>query len=376
MLEERNRSLLRDIQSLLRHVEDAEPPDELRQFRERIGEVCREYEARTALNLDVLALQRDDVLPNVLSTTSQITNVTRLLAEWFAPPILRAATSDRLCLRIIAWLHGNHADTKGFPPAFSDRFVAIYPILDLGAPLYFFPAIEQRGLLYQPLLFHEFGHLLYVCHKRELDDLVTDLKQAVHDFLLPALRRNDSYARRQAADRQTIVNVWYFWAQELFCDAVGWVIGGPSFLLAFSNFLNRLTTADFFRSRAKLGDSRHPVTWLRIQFLARRAMRDGFDRLARQVIDDWRALATMLNVQEDYHGFYDDALEPRIEQILGDMLIEVSPRPHAPEEAAGGAWSPKVDSPIRLLNWAWQVHASQPSAYPSWEAKQIAHLLS
>lgn len=28
--------------------------------------------------------------------------------------------------------------------------------------------IEQRGLLFQPPLFHEFGHLFYRCHKREL----------------------------------------------------------------------------------------------------------------------------------------------------------------------------------------------------------------
>lgn len=376
MLEERNRDLLRDIQTLLQHVESAVTTDELEPFRNRIVDVCRVYEARAVLNLDYLGLRRDEVLPNVLSETSQITNVFRLLGEWFAPPILRAAASDRLCLRMIAWLHGAHADSKDFPAAFSDRAVAIFPILDLGAPLYFFPSVEQRGLLFQPLLFHEFGHLLYVCHKPELDDLVAELKQSIQGLLLPASHMNDAHARRQAADRQAIVDVWYFWALELFCDAVGWTIGGPSFLLAFSTFLNGMNSADFVRSRDQLRASRHPITWLRIQFLARRAVREGFDSLARRVTDDWRALASVLNIIEDYHGYYDDAMEPVIERALEDMLTEASPRKYTSDEAAGSDWSPRVDSPVRLLNWAWQIHALQPAAYPAWEADQIERILS
>jgi hypothetical protein len=44
--------------------------------------------------------------------------------------------------------------------------------------------------------------------------------------LVPASQRNDRYAREQAAQRQAIVNTWYSWAQEFFCDAVSLTIGG------------------------------------------------------------------------------------------------------------------------------------------------------
>ena len=105
----------------------------------------------------------------------------------------------------------------------------IWPFLHI-APTYFFPFLEQKGLLFQPLLFHEFGHLLYLCHKREMDDLVRELQREVEDVLTPPSQRNDRHSDIQAGQRQTIVDTWYRWAQELFCDAVGLTIEGPSFL--------------------------------------------------------------------------------------------------------------------------------------------------
>lgn len=136
-------------------------------------------------------------------------------------------------------------------------------------PLYFFPSVEQRGLLYQPLSFHEFAHLLYACHTREMDDPVGELQQKVHDALLPASQRNDRHAAQQGQQRQTIVGAWYQWTQEFFCDAVGFTIGDPCFLWAFSTYLSRMTETDFYRRPNDLRPSMHPVPWLRIQLVDR-----------------------------------------------------------------------------------------------------------
>jgi hypothetical protein len=293
----------------------------------------------------------------------------RIITARFAIPILRAAPSDRLSLLILEWLHHTDPQTAQYPPAVVDGSPAILPLK--GSPLYFFPCLEQRGLLYQALFFHEFGHLLYACHKQEMDDLVADLQREVMESLLPSSRRNDRYAAKQIEQRQGIANVWYSWAQELFCDAVGWVIGGPCFLHAFSTFLNTLDHSDFYRPPEKLRLSAHPLTWLRVRLLADRAAASGFSKLGWQVVDEWRSVAQILGVREDYHGFYHEAIAPLLSRTITDMLVEAGPREYTEVEAAGGGWIPATDSPIRLLNWAWQVYSGDPAGYSTWEAEQI-----
>lgn len=206
ILEDRNRGLLRGIRVLLNLLAAAQTPDALLPYRRRVEEICHEIEARATRNLAYLALGRPDILPDVVSATTLITRTTRLLGSRLAPPILRASPADRLCLAVIDWLHSSHPRTVDYPPAFSDGDVATWPFLGFGAPLYFFPSVEQRGLLYQPLYFHEFGHVLYACHRPELDALVGELQRAVHDSLLPASQRNDRHAARQASRRQMIVD--------------------------------------------------------------------------------------------------------------------------------------------------------------------------
>ena len=298
----------------------------------------------------------------------------RLLDARLAPPILRASPADGLCLATIGWLHRSHAETADYPPAFSDGDVATWPFLGLGAPLYLFPTVEQRSLLFQPLYFHEFGHLLYVCHRPELDALVGELQRTIYDSLQPASQRNDRYAARHASQRQLVVNLWYQWAQEFFCDAVGFTIGGPCFLLAFSSYLSDLVDTDFYKHADDLRLSSHPVTWLRIQFLTRRAARAGFADLANAAEEEWDTIADTLGIHEDYHGFYVEALQDPVERIVADMITEAAPRPYNESEAAGDGWSPTADTPVRLLNWAWQRLAEDSEGYAAWEAEQIEML--
>jgi hypothetical protein len=254
-----------------------------------------------------------------------------------------------------------------------DGDVAVLPLVDF-VPVYFFPSIEQRGILFQPLLFHEFGHLLYACHKPEMDDLVGDLQQAIEDALVPPSIRNDRHAQQRALQRRLIVRVWYRWAQELFCDAVGFQIGGPAFLRAFAMFLSRLDVGDFVKPSEQLGASNHPVTALRVQFLTRRARSAGFGGVADGITREWLAVSQALGAATDYHGFYDDSLENAVERALEDMLTEASPQ-HFVEDDVAETSSPSVwSSPVALCNAAWHTYEQRPEGYPDWEAEQLGRL--
>lgn len=375
ILGRRNQALLRDIRTMRGALVDASIPPELAAYRTRLVEFCRELEQIVAGNLAKLRLGRLEILEDVLSDTQRATRRVGMLSTLRATPVLRAARSDRPCLALLGWLHAQHPETSGYPPAFSDGACGIMPF-QLVAPLYYFPVLEQRGLRHLALLLHEFVHFLYRCHQPELDDLVGELQNRVDAVLLPASRRNDRYAAGEAARRQGIVNTWYRWSQELFCDAVGFVLGGPCFLHAFADYISTLDPGDFVQDPAALASSAHPITALRVRFLTERAASTGYVAAARAIQDDWRAIARALDVREDYHGYYDDALTAPVAAIVDDMLTEAGPRAHTAAEAAGGGWNAGVDSPIRLLNWAWQVAEADPEGYPDWEVRQIEAFLS
>lgn len=374
ILEQYNQGVLTDVGNLLRDLELAPTPRELEPYRLKLLQIGEERQARARRNLRYLGLGRDEILNDILSETRLLREDVRLLSSRLAIPVLRAGDSDRLCLKIIGWLHREHARTADYPPVFTDGAPAILPFVEF-VPIYYFPCVEQRGLLYQPLLFHELGHLLYRLHLDEMDDLVRELQRRVADVLSPPSQRNDSYSRQQAGRRQTIVTTWYRWAQELYCDAVGLMIGGPSFLYAFSTYLSALATGDYYREPDALRYSTHPVTWLRIRFLIGRAVELGLEEQARRVEGAWLDTAQTLGAREDYHGYYDPSLAAPISSMIDDMLTEVSPRPYTDADAAAGGWDPDSDSPVRLLNWAWQVHNAEPDVYSAWEAGQVARYL-
>jgi len=208
-----------------------------------------------------------------------------------------------------------------------------------------------------------------------MDDRVRELKYEVDEILTPYSQRNDRFAEAMSRRRQAIVDTWYLWIQELFCDAVGFTIGGPSFLYAFSGFLSTRDRGNYYREADELDYSTHPVTWLRVHFLARRLSEAGFTDLARDVENEWRTMARLMKLEEDYHGFYDESLDQAITQTIEDLLTEAGPRPFLDDEAQGNGWSPNSDSLIRLLNWAWQIYLNDSQNYIQWEAEHIKILL-
>jgi hypothetical protein len=377
ILELHNHHLLRDIDRLKQEVSKAHVLEELAPYMERVIALCDLAREQIQRNLSDVALGRVSILEDILSSTQQASQIVRLLSSKMATPILRCSPSDRLLIRFLRWMHSQHQNVARFPAVFMDGDCSMWPFLGL-CPIYFFPAAEQRILLYLPLCFHEFGHLLYRLHEQELNALVQKLQQEVDEVLRPPSQRNDDYMVWQKSQRELIVTTWYKWTQELLCDAVGLRIGGPAFLWAFSTYLGTFERGDFYRDPAELERSEHPVSMLRIRVLTERANHLGLSRAANGVMEEWKSIADVMNVSEDYHGFYDDRIFATIEKTLDDMLIEVSPRPFISDEIE--IESKEVhqdDSPIKLVHKAWdKFFSSSPDEYNLWERKAIESWLS
>jgi hypothetical protein len=373
VLNTQNQRLLRGLQGLSAMIDQATIPTELEPYRVLIQDFCQQYVRRTEQNLYDLQLGQDMILEDILSNTQGANRIATLLSTRWAIPILRASDTDRLSLRIIGWMHQAHPLTATLPPAFTDGATSVWTA---PVPIYFLPCIERLGFLYQPLLFHEFGHLLYRLRKPEMDALVGELQREIARCLMPPSRRNDRHSDEQARQRQVIVDTWYAWAQEIFCDAIGLAIGGPSFLLAFSTHLSMMERGDFYQSPADLRGSSHPVTWLRVQLLAERAQKLGLSDLAQHILNEWTIIADAMGVQEDYHGYFNIEISNEVRRIVDDMLVEVDPRWYLPEETVDTEWSAGSDSIVHLLNRAWQVYRTDPSYYPQWEKEMLNRFLA
>jgi hypothetical protein len=345
---------------------------ELSAYTDHMRQYHRQLNSIVSLNLQYLDLRDDNLLEDILSNTKLAARLIQLLSSTLLPPIVRAKPRDRLTLKVISWLHGVHEKTQHVPAAFSDGECSVQVwrgLLPTGLipPIYHFPVLKQCGLLYQPLNFHEFGHVLYAYHKSELDDIVRELQADVEDVLLPVSMRNDRHSEQQASRRQAVIDTWYKWAQELFSDAVGLVIGGPAFLSAFSAHLAGLDRGDYYRDVDDLRGSSHPVTWIRIQVLAARASRIGLQRQGAGISDQWNRMADLMRVRPDFHGYFDVGLLQVITKAIDDMLTETAPRHFLQEEIENAATLTNDITPIHLVNAAWRVAQDRTVQYLAWE---------
>ena len=375
ILRQSNLDLLREIERLGSILPTAQVPRELSPYHEWVSSSCDSLRVRVLQNLQDLKLNRDEILVDILSSTQEITRGFQLYNEKLISPILRSLPSDRLCLRLLRWLHMNHQQTGSFPAGLTDGEFGVWPAPPFPT-IYFMPSLAQRGLLYLPLFFHEFGHLLYACHKQELDDLVSDLQSEIADLLRPASQRNDLHSQTEAERHKTIVETYYAWAQELFCDAVGLSIGGPCFARAFSMYLRMTGRGAFHQPPEELTSSPHPVAWLRMRLIGGRARRLSLSPEANVLEAVWETIAGTLRVDEDYYGFYDDKFLPTILQTLDSMLVEVSPYQFTDRDISSSEWGPRSSSPIHLLNRAWSIFLNDPGDYPAWEKNAISSFLA
>jgi hypothetical protein len=368
-LKRRNEDLHEEIEKIIQLGSTAQIVAELEPYRTVFLAIAENLLTKVRSNLRLLGLAQEGLLVDVLSETSTLIQRVRLLKFRYLRGLYRAETWDLICLRTITWLHTEHEATRTYPAVFADDDVSIIPSTVI--PFYFFPCLEQRGLRFQPLFFHEFGHLLYQCHRPEMDALVGEFQQAVEAELLPASQRNDQFAQEQARSRQSIVETWYKWIQEFFCDAIGLVIGGPCFLNAFSEYVCKFLGSDFYRQPADLHGSTHPISCLRVRMLAERAHAREFPNEAATALLHWSETATALKIKEDYHGFYTASLKPMLVRTIDDMLTEASPYHCTSDDAAGIGWNSNPPNLPALLNLVWQKYREAPRNFAAWESSVL-----
>jgi hypothetical protein len=174
------------------------------------------------------------------------------------------------------------------------------------------------------------------------------------------------------------VDAWYHWTQELFCDAVGLSIGGPSFLEAFSAYMHQLEMGDFYLPPEHLRGSSHPITWLRIRYLIFLAREWGLNQTADVVESLWEETRAGLQASDDFHGYFESGFDQFVRPTLADMLVEAGPRRFTDVEALGRTPATEgttVEWPA-LLNEAWLRFRQSADDYRSWEQNECARILS
>lgn len=374
LLIQNNIALCHEIEQLQRSILESEgnTHEELHAYIVQIKKECDNLHQRVLQNLKDLELEQENLLKDILSETELVTRNFYALNGERVSPILRARTSDRLSLKFLKWLHETDPQTKNIPAAICDGKFSIWPIQPT---IYATPCISQQGLRNLPIFFHEFGHLLYRLHQQEMDTLVNELQEEIKHLLRPPIERNDAYTQTQERSRNVIVDTWYEWAQECFCDAVGFIMGGPSFAYVFSMYFRVLGWNEYHVPKGALAHSSHPVTWIRIHLLADRADRMGYNVVATDLEEKWNQVATALGVTEDYGGFYDPSFLPVIQQKLDDMLTETSPREFQKPEVSSKESESTFTSLVALLNMAWQKFLDDPDAYREWEENAISCFL-
>jgi hypothetical protein len=369
-----NSDLLAEVDRLFVALKNKSVVPELATYRHYIIGACMCVREQLLSNLHDLDVDDEDILPDILSDTQRLARELGLYNQQLAGPILRGLESDRLSLRIINWLHAVHDKTKRIPAAMSNEEFGIWPSNSLPA-IYFMPASAQAGLRYQPLFYHEYGHLLYACCQPEMDMLVRELQIQIAEILEPLTHRNDVYGQIEAIRRASIVLVWYSWSQEIFCDAVGLTIGGPAFLHAFNHYLRMGHRSNYYCSADELRHNTHPVTWLRIHLLAHRARSLGYAPLADTIEREWATIAGALKISEDYFGFYENEFLPIVIQTVDDMLTEAASYHFSPHESGDREWS-SDSTPIHLVNRAWYQFKTDPDSYNQWERQTITAFLA
>lgn len=314
-----------------------------------------------------IGLKDASILPDIFLELSKLQRYFRLLNSRYLPSLHRHSNGDIASLKILAWIHKLHTQTTSKPFLIVDGDFGIYPTID--SPLtYSLPVTSQYSLLHTPLFFHELGHYLYAYHGTEMNELVKELQKKIEDQLRTPFQNNDPVSEEDKKRSMIVVETWYEWMQELYCDAVGLQIGGTTYLKTFSQYLLLSGKTAFYVKVGDLAKRSHPVTMIRIKFLVSRAKKLGLQKEAEQLEEEWNAVAAALGMKEEYFGYYSDDYHDDINSILDDMIEESCPM------LFSDFCSPEItdydairDNYLQLINLAWRKYTTDPLGYSAWE---------
>jgi hypothetical protein len=357
--------------ALQRLTAGAAVPGVVASYSQQVSQFCAGLEADARRNLKLLDAQGVDLLAEVFDRTAGLARNVSYADRWLVPPLTRVRRPDELPLHVLRWLHGTTPETAALAFATTpDEFMVL---ASPGMPtVYYLPLTQRRSLLSLPLLIHEFGHVLYECHKQEMDDLVKDFQEAVLRHLTPQAVGDPTLEAHGAAFRQRVLTRWQTWAQEFFCDAVGLAVGGPAFLKAFSRHFHAQSRDEYALDRDGILRRKHPLTWLRVRRLAGLARPAGLSQLADRVEREWEETAEALGVEEEHHGTWDDSLGRAFTLMIERMLEEAGPPRYDPAAPHALAFPP---NPVPLFNEAWAAFEADPASFATWERRAVRRFL-
>lgn len=370
ILEANNKDILREIKSLRESLMSSPFPRELDGYFKWVLSFLNEKEKTVLDNLYYLSLNVDSILSEVLERTQSVTLNIRILSAKYISPLSRYSKSDNLSIMLLKWLHDQHEQSKDIPFAVSDGNFSIYPSKDIPV-IYYLPSSSQKSLLHLPLFFHEYGHYLFEFHRREMNDYIISMQDGMEELLLQPYQQNDDKYHLLKKKTKSIIETWYDWIEEIFCDLVGLTIGGPAFLKTFSLYLRMSGREAFYLSDKELENSTHPVSWIRIKFLVERAKKMGFIKEAAVVEDEWKKMAQLLNMTPVYHGYYSQAYDSLIDEALDSMLEEASPVSYFDYITESQEFTIGKDNFIHLLNIAWKIQEQDHAAFELWEKEIV-----
>lgn len=358
--------LKRELQITLNLVSKKQVPLELKPFQQWLSSYYKHLNDELARQSYYVSLNDPDIAGDIFNDLSRLQYYFRLVNRKFLPGLYRSHDNDRLPLRMLAWLHQQHKQTLNKPFLILDGDFAIQPTIEL--PLsYYLPIASQQSVLYFPLFFHETAHYLYQFHRQEMDALVSELQKKLEGHLASPFQTNNPQQIEATEKAKKIVENWYEWTQEFFCDAVGLVMGGGTYLKAFSYYLRMQGRGSFYLPESELINSGHPVTWLRIKFLIQRAIELGLKEEANVLKEDWEKIARTIGVNEEYYGFYTAAYHNDIWQTLNDMITEADPITFSDYlERTSDNRSSSMNF-IQIIHSAWDKFEQNPDEFLEWE---------
>lgn len=370
ILEANNKDILREIKSLRDCLKGSGFPPELEGYYQWILSFLNEKEKMVSDNLYYLSLNVDAILSEILERTQSVTLNIRILSAKYISPLSRYSKSDNISIMLLKWLHDQHPQSKDVPFAVSDGNFSIYPSKEIPV-IYHLPSSSQKSLLHLPLFFHEFGHYLFEVHRKEMNDYIISMQDGMEELLLQPYQQNDDKFHRERKKTKNIIETWYDWIEEIFCDLIGLTIAGPAFLKTFSLYLRMSGREAFYLNDKELENSTHPVSWIRIKFLVDRAKKMGFIKEANQIEDEWKKMAQLMNMTPVYHGYYSAAYDTLINEALDSMLEEASPIRYSDYVSISDEFVPGRDNFIQLMNVSWRIQEKKHDLYEAWETEVI-----
>jgi hypothetical protein len=223
-----NKDLIREIQSVNTSIRHSKYPPELNAYAAWLFEFLKTQSHILDANLYYLSLGEPDILSEVIERTQLVSRNIRILSAKYISPLIRYSKTDYLSIKFVKWLHDQHPQVKDRAFAVSDGQFSIYPSNEIPV-IYYLPVSSKQSILHLPLFFHEFGHYLFDFHRREMLDFVVSLQDELEELLVQPFQQNDSKSHAEKLKAKKIIETWFDWIEELFCDAVGLTIGGESF---------------------------------------------------------------------------------------------------------------------------------------------------